>query len=111
MIISLVMSVPIRFSIALVAAAAFAQNAPGDNAQVHAFIGTEQPHRKGAVHEHPMNRVLVYLDAGTTEFTHPNAPSERREYKAGEALWSPAGGLHTSENLGEKPVHIVEIEL
>ena len=97
---------------ALAGAAAFAQTpAPIDNDQVHVFLATEQPHKKGAVHEHPMNRVLIYLDAGKTEFTHPNGPSETRTYKAGEAVWSPAGGLHTSENLTDKPVRIVEVEL
>jgi len=99
---------------ALAVTAAFAQSAappPIDNDQVHVFLAVEQPHRKGAVHEHPMNRVLVYLDAGTTEFTHPDGKSERRRYKAGEAVWSPAGGLHTSENITDKPVRIVEIEL
>jgi quercetin dioxygenase-like cupin family protein len=99
----------------LAAVAAYAQTPaapkPIDNDQVHAFLATEQPHRKGAMHEHPMNRVLIYLDAGTTEFTHPDAKPDRREYKAGEAVWSPAGGLHTSENLTDKPVRIVEIEL
>jgi quercetin dioxygenase-like cupin family protein len=103
-----------RSLIALAAVAAFAQTTPPppiNNDQVHVFLATEQPHRKGAVHEHPMNRVLIYLDPGTTEFTHPDAKSERREYKAGEAVWSPAGGLHTSENLTDKPVRIVEIEL
>src|ERR1051325_4484363 len=103
-----------RIGVALAACAAFAQTtAPNpttiDNDQVKVFTATEQPHRKGAVHEHPMNRVLIYLTEGTTEFTHPNAPTDRRSYKAGEAVWSPAGGLHTSENITDKPVRIVEI--
>jgi quercetin dioxygenase-like cupin family protein len=103
-----------RGATALAAAAAFAQTPapkPVDNDQVHVFLATEQPHRKGAMHERPMNRVLIYLEAGTTEFTYPDGKSERRQYKAGDAIWSPAGGLHTSENITDKPVRIVEIEL
>src|SRR6516162_2826453 len=60
---------------ALAAATIWAQ-APNsstiDTDQVHVLLATEQPHRRGAMHEHKMNRVMVYLDTGITTFTRPD---------------------------------------
>ncbi len=82
-----------------------------DSPQVHVLLATEQPHRRGQMHEHPMNRVQIYLDSGITTLTRPNGKVDRIEYKARDVRWSPAGGLHISENITDKPVRIVEIEL
>jgi hypothetical protein len=35
---------------------------------------------------------------------------EHQSWKAEQVAWSPAGGLHTSENVGAKPLVIVEVE-
>jgi len=55
--------------------------------------------------------VMVYLNTGITTLTRPDGKVDRLEYKAGDVIWSPAGGLHISEQLGENPVRIIEIEL
>ena len=40
-----------------------------DNAKVHVIEVTDMPHEVGAMREHPMNRVFIYLDAGKTKRT------------------------------------------
>ena len=82
-----------------------------ENDQVRVVLATEQPHRRGAMHEHNMNRVQIYLNDGVTTLTRPDGKVDRVEYKAGDVRWSPAGGLHISENITDHPVRIVEVEL
>ena len=36
---------------------------------------------------------------------------EEQHWKAGQVAWSPAGGLHISENVGAAPLHIIEVEI
>ena len=82
-----------------------------DNTQVHAFVVSDEPHHKSSLHEHSMNRVMIYLDPGHQKITYPNGKVEDIKLKAGEVRWSPASGSHTSENVGDKPFRIVEVEL
>src|SRR5271163_2073828 len=37
---------------------------PIDNDQVRVIKALDQPHKKGALHEHKLNRVMIYLQAG-----------------------------------------------
>ncbi len=97
-----------------VAFALMAQTPDGvkvDTEQVRAFVVTEQPHHSTAMHEHKMNRVLIYLDAGEMSITSAAGKVEKTAFQAGEVRWSPAGGLHTAENIAGHPFQIVEIEL
>ncbi len=84
---------------------------PIDNDQVRVINAVSQPHVKGPMHEHHDNRVMIYLDAGSQTLTNPAGHATPSHWKAGEVIWSPGGGLHVSENTGEKPYRIVEIEL
>jgi quercetin dioxygenase-like cupin family protein len=79
--------------------------------QARVVLATEQPHRRGAMHEHANNRVQIYLNDGVTTLTRPDGKVDRVEYKAGDVRWSPAGGQHISENITDHPVRIVEIDL
>ncbi len=91
---------------------AYAQRAvPVDNEQVRVLSVVDPPHRKGAMHEHTMNRVMIYLDPGIDRISYEDGRVTDLKFKAGDVLWSPAGGKHTSENIGEKPFRIVELEL
>jgi quercetin dioxygenase-like cupin family protein len=96
---------------------AWAQAQPGslptriDTAQARVVLATEQPHRRGPMHEHANNRVQIYLNDGVTTLTRPDGKVDRVEYKAGDVRWSPAGGQHQSENITDHPVRIVEIDL
>jgi quercetin dioxygenase-like cupin family protein len=93
------------------AASAFAQSAPGiDNDQAHVIYATDKPHTKSTLHEHKLNRVMIYLQAGRQEFVH-DGKKTTLTYKAGDVKWSPASGMHTSEVVSDAPVTIVEVEV
>jgi quercetin dioxygenase-like cupin family protein len=81
-----------------------------DNEQVRVLKVTEQPHRKTRLHEHKVNRVMIYLQAGKQEFVEDGKTSYL-EFQAGQPLWSPARGMHTAESVGTAPFTVVEVEL
>jgi quercetin dioxygenase-like cupin family protein len=82
-----------------------------DNDQVRVRVVTGQPGHKSALHEHQFNRVMIYLDAGADRITHEDGRVEDLTFRANEVRWSWAGGKHTSENIGQQPFRIVEVEL
>jgi beta-alanine degradation protein BauB len=82
-----------------------------NNDFVHVIHATQQPHVKGPMHAHEFNRVLVYLDAADIVVTHQDGQREKQRWKAGQAVWAPAGGMHTSENAGSRPIRVVEVEI
>src|SRR5215469_2170007 len=93
------------------AASLCAQNPPAiDNDQAHVIYAHDKPHAKGTLHEHKLNRVMVYLQNGRQEFVHDGKQSTLT-FKAGDVKWSPASGMHTSEIVSDSPVTIVEIEV
>jgi quercetin dioxygenase-like cupin family protein len=99
---------------AIVAVGLWAQDAESvkiDSPQARVLLATDQPHQRSALHEHPLNRVMVYLDDGQMVFTTQSGKVETLKVKAGEVRWSPAEGPHTSENTGARPLRIIEIEL
>jgi hypothetical protein len=53
-----------------------------------------EPAHKTRDHEHKINRVMVYLDEGAQVTTYHDGRVVREPWKAGEALWSPAEGMH-----------------
>lgn len=92
--------------------AACAQPAtPIDNEQARVLVVTDNPHHKGGMHEHAMNRVMIYLDPGEDRLAYEDGRVKDLNFKAGEVLWSAAGGRHTSENVGSKAFRVVEVEL
>jgi quercetin dioxygenase-like cupin family protein len=82
-----------------------------DNDQARVLVVTSVPGAKSPMHEHKMNRVMIYLDAGKMTLTDPAGKVQTLNFKAGEALWSAATGQHVSLNVSEHPVRIVEVEL
>lgn len=84
---------------------------PIENEFVKVLDVTVQPHEKTRMHEHKVNRVMVYLDAGSQHFEWQGGKPTDLKWKAGQALWSPAGGMHIAEVTSDKPVRIIEIEL
>jgi len=58
-----------------------------------------------------MNRVMVYLTPGMQVNDYQEGKKELLNFKAGEALWSAAGGIHVAEVTSEQPITIVEMEL
>jgi quercetin dioxygenase-like cupin family protein len=84
---------------------------PIDNDQVRVVKVTDKPHAKGSPHEHKLNRVMIYLQAGRQDVTPQGGKTVAVEWKAGEVKWSPATGMHTSEITSDMPVTIVELEV
>ena len=97
----------------LLAAAAFSAETttPIDNDQVKVLKVTQDPHVKTRLHQHKINRVMIYLQAGRQTIEPQGGKAVMMDWKPGEAKWSPAGGMHTAEITSDKPVTIVEVEL
>jgi quercetin dioxygenase-like cupin family protein len=86
-------------------------NVKFDNEQARILFVTSATDAKSALHDHKVNRVMIYLDPGEITLTEQNGNAKRLKFKAGEALWSPASGLHVSHNVSGHPVRIVEVEI
>lgn len=84
---------------------------PIDNDKVRVVVVESAPGPKGSLHEHKMNRVMIYLDEGTQRLEHQDGRREDLRFGPGHVLWSPKGGFHTSQNTAAKPWRVVEIEL
>jgi len=82
-----------------------------ENDQVRVLVVTDQPKHKSALHEHKVHRVMLYLDAGTDRLAYEDGRVDDLKFRANDIRWSPAGGRHTSENIGDRPFRVVEVEL
>lgn len=105
---------------ALILAAALAAQTPSgaaaieskfDTAQVRVYIATLQPHtpvqsRNG----HATNRVLIYLDNGVMT-RQDGGQKAQLELQRGQVRWRPASGPYVAENIGDRPLRILEIDL
>jgi quercetin dioxygenase-like cupin family protein len=87
------------------------RSVPVDNQQVRVVDVTSPPHRKSGMHEHAMNRVMVYLTSGTNRLTYEDGRVKNLRFQPGDALWDAAGGRHTSENPEAAAFRVVEVEL
>ena len=86
-------------------------NVKFDNDQARILFVTSPTDAKSSLHEHKVNRVMIYLDGGEITLTDQNGKVQALKFKAGDALWSPASGPHISRNVSGHPVRIVEVEI
>jgi quercetin dioxygenase-like cupin family protein len=70
-----------------------------------------QPHEKTKMHEHKVNRVMIYRNAGAQDFVYGDGRKSVLQFKENEVKWSGQGGMHIAEVSTAKPVNIIEIEL
>lgn len=82
-----------------------------DNDAVRILSANQAAHEKTPLHRHEFNRVMVYLDAGEMRITDDKGHVTEQRWKAGQTAWSAAGGMHTSENPGNTPLRMIEVEL
>jgi quercetin dioxygenase-like cupin family protein len=102
---------PIRYFVAVLACAAGAgAQTLIDNDQVRVLRVVDKPHVKTKPHDHKINRVMIYVNAGKQEVISGGKTSYLN-YKAGQVLWSPKTATHTAEVVSAEPVTIVEVEL
>ena len=80
-----------------------------ENDQVRVLRVTYGPHEKSVMHSHPGN-VAVFLTDGRTRFTMPGGKTQDVAIKAGTTKVD-AGGKHLPENLGDKRLELVLVEL
>ena len=65
----------------------------------------------GKFHQHDRNRVMVYLQPGRQRFEYQDGRQPAVfDWKAGQVVWSPAGGMHSPQVL-DHDFDIIEIEL
>jgi hypothetical protein len=106
----MLLSVSLAVAVAMPAAAQTSKVAI-DNDQVKVVLADQPPHVKTRLHEHTVNRVMVYLESGKQTFDYQGGKKSELSWKAGEPKWSPASGMHIAEIVSDKPVTIAEIEL
>ncbi|MDE3164271.1 MAG: hypothetical protein KGN36_00550 [Acidobacteriota bacterium] len=82
-----------------------------DNPTVRVMDAIDQSRQKGALHKHDHPRVMIYLTGGDLDITTEDGRTEHQHWKAGDVAWSPAGGMHTSENVGDAAMRIIEVEI
>jgi quercetin dioxygenase-like cupin family protein len=85
--------------------------APIDNEFVRVVIAENTPGQKSRLHKHDQNRVMVHMSPGTMRLAFDNGPVNDVKFETGTVRWDPAGGMHTSENVGGTTYKIVEVEL
>jgi hypothetical protein len=82
-----------------------------ENDQVKVLKAHAQPHQPSRLHEHPFNRVMIYLDPGTEDIAYEGGKTDKLAWKAGTVEWSPISGKHVATITSDHPVTIVEVEL
>jgi hypothetical protein len=102
-------------SAAFVSTSGLAQPAPDsvklDNEFVRVLFLTDQPRTKTPLHRHEMNRVMIYLDPIELVLRYQDGEVDHQRWRKGQVAWSPAGRLHTGENLIDRTARVVEVEL
>jgi hypothetical protein len=80
-----------------------------ENDQVRVLRVKFGPHQGAPMHEHQLNRVVVYLTDQNTRLTSPEGKVETTAHKAGEYRW---GGptKHKEENLLDTPFEGIVVE-
>jgi len=93
-----------------------AQTAPAveqrlDTPQARVIVVTLQPHAPvNARTGHATNRVIVYLDEGAMTRSE-GEQSNRIAFHRGDVRWVPASGPYIAENVSDRAIRILEIDL
>ena len=80
-----------------------------ENDQVRILKVHYGAHEKSVMHSHP-NSVAVSLTDAKGQFTFPDGKKQDFTFKAGDAVYSPAG-THLPENTGDAGMDIILVEL
>src|ERR1700733_3691449 len=83
-----------------------------ENEWIRAIALTVGPHEKLKMHKHPATgAVVVLLTDQDLRQHHADGTSRESHYKAGAVRWAPPDVAHQDENLSDKPLRLVRIEL
>jgi quercetin dioxygenase-like cupin family protein len=80
-----------------------------ENEQVRVLRVNYGPHEKSAMHEHPGNVVIAVTDTHV-KITLADGKTTEATKKAGESWWQDAA-KHTTENMSDKPLEVIQVEL
>jgi phage host-nuclease inhibitor protein Gam len=80
-----------------------------ENDQVRVIRVHMAAHRQVPMHEHTLNRVVIYLTPQNGRMTSPDGKVETAQHQAGEVSW---GGpvTHKEENLMDSPFEAIMVE-
>jgi len=73
---------------------------------------TVGPHEKLKFHKHPATgAVIIYLTDQDMRQYHESGPPHESHYKAGTVRWAEPDAAHQDENLSDKPMRLIRVEL
>jgi len=79
--------------------------------QARVIVATLQPRTPSiAANGHATNRVIIYLDDGVMTRKEGDQTT-RIEFKRGDVRWRPASGAYTAENISDRPIRLLEVDL
>jgi hypothetical protein len=81
-----------------------------ENNQVRVVRVRMAAHRAVPLHEHQLDRVVVYLTDQKTRVTTEDGKADLVQHKAGEASWG-GPAKHREENLNDSPFETIVVEL
>ena len=81
-----------------------------DIPQARVIVTTLQPKVPFTSSGHATNRVFVHLDDGVMTVKE-SGPAAKVEFRRGDVRWRPKSGAYAIENLGDRPIRILEIDL
>ena len=81
-----------------------------DNPQVRVVKVNIGPREKLPLHEHALNRAVVYLTPAHVRVTPDGAAATETNVKAGDVVWG-GPARHSEENLLNEPVRVLVVEL
>jgi quercetin dioxygenase-like cupin family protein len=82
-----------------------------DNDQVRVLNVVMRPHEKTHFHQHNVNCVMIYLQAGIQNFHSMAGEKSVSAFRSGDVKWSPAGAMDVAELTSNRPVNVIEVEL
>jgi uncharacterized RmlC-like cupin family protein len=80
-----------------------------ENEQVRVLRVNYGAQEKSEMHSHP-DSVAIFQSDTHCRFTFPDGKTEEHRFRAGEALYAPAGS-HLPENLSNQPIDLIIVEL
>src|SRR5262250_2320938 len=82
-----------------------------DTPQARVIVATLQPRTPAVAKDgHATDRVLIYLDDGAMTRKEGDQTT-RIEFHRGDVRWRPASGAYTAENISDRPIRILEVDL
>jgi len=81
-----------------------------DNPQVRVLRVHIPPKQKVPLHEHVLNRAVVYLTDQHARVTEEGGKANEVTAMAGEIRWA-GKARHSEENIGAKPIEVIVVEL